>query len=326
MGEPRSVRKWVSDHAVPLLIVLVALIGVVASVTGYLMASDTKGLSRAFWLEVAKAGVQILAVAVVGGLAAAAWKTREQRREKDADDKLREEEGRSERRAKIRAELAELVDLYNDVKTVRRTLRNLGLDAKLHVPHLNTKREGGMDLSVMSKGIELKGQKREKRRLAYEGKPPEAGATQAKGADPSKDELELVGRNVRLTVEQARGFHEQMRFLNTLQLGYEAKRRQFEQAEFLGKDTDAVVKELEFIQSNVNDLVNLWEEYGWMIREGSPLGPVSEWLQDLFRQGKFRPSISEPMAVITAIMNGHLFATPRQTDEPQARRTWTEPR
>ena len=47
------------------------------------------------------------------------------------------------------------------------------------------------------------------------------------------EELEAKGLTVELTREQAAGFHEQMRLQNELQLGCEAKKRQFRQANLL---------------------------------------------------------------------------------------------
>jgi hypothetical protein len=69
------------------------------------------------WLEVVKAGV--VAVGVLGGALAAVWRNITARRE-----------AKIERNDKIRAELASLVALYNGVKSVRRTVRSLGLDLK----------------------------------------------------------------------------------------------------------------------------------------------------------------------------------------------------
>lgn len=308
MRVPRVVRGWASKNAVPIVIVVVAVVGAAAAVKGYMMIKPLTDTSSAFWLELAKAGMQILAVAVLGGLAAAAWKTREQRLAREEVRQLKAKELRSDRKAKLRAELVELVALYNDVKKVRRTLRSLGLDVKLHVPHSGAHHKEGLDVGEMEKAIKRKARKRRERTLDYRGKPKEAATTQVGETELSRDELARLGARVRLTAEQARGFHEQMVLLNTIQLAYEAKLRQFEQADLLGADKPRVVKELGYIESNLNDLVNLWEAYGWLIREGTLLGPVSEWLQDLFRQDEFRPTISKPMRAITEIMNRQLFA------------------
>jgi hypothetical protein len=302
-----------------LLVVAIGAAGVAITVFAYFEARDLtkpgelEKWDRAFWLEVAKAGVQLVAVAVLGGAAAWAWRARERARDQEA-----------ERKAKLRSELAELVALYNDGKNVRRTLRSLGLDAKLHVLHSPRRRRrrwqtelgGGMDLNVKH-GLEQKREKKRLRQMKYEGKPsPEKD----KKEGPTQEQLDRVGRTVRLTEEQVRGFHEQMQTLNELQLGYEAKKRQFGEAGLLADDDRSkVVKELTFIEGNLNDMVGLWEEYGWMIREGTPLGPVSNWLQDLFRQDEFRPSVSEPMGKITEIINHRLFGAPRKTEATLAR-------
>lgn len=315
MGAFRRLENWSSRNValwVLLLVGAIGVTGVLISVFAYSQARDLTGAGelenwdRDFWLEVAKAGVQLVAVAVLGGMAAAAWRARERNRDQEA-----------ERKAKLRGELAELVRLYNDVKKVRRTLRSLGLDAKLHVPRPprprcrrprgHTGLEGGMVVN-MKYALEQKREKKRLRLMKYEGK-PSPGKNKEEG--PTNEELDRVGRTVRLTGEQARGFHEQMQTLNELQLGYEAKKRQFLEAGLLADDDRSkVVRELTFIEGNLNDMVGLWEEYGWMIREGTPLGPVSSWLQDLFRQDEFRPSVTEPMGRITEIINHRLFGAP----------------
>ena len=119
-----------------------------------------------------------------------------------------------------------------------------------------------------------------------------------------------MGLAVELTQEQADGFQEQMQILNELQLGYEAKKRQFKQADLLGEDRAAVAETLASIESYLNDLVGVWEEHGWKIREGTKLDAVSPGLQPLYRQEQFRPAFSDPMGRITATINKHLFGAP----------------
>lgn len=70
------------------------------------------------WLEVAKAGVQIIAVGVLGGALATAWRTLDRKRERERRE-----------RDKIRVEITAMVTLYNDVKSVRRVLRSLGFES-----------------------------------------------------------------------------------------------------------------------------------------------------------------------------------------------------
>jgi len=219
------------------------------------------------WFEVAKAGLEVVAVGVAGGALAAAWRGLTARREAAAATK-----------DKIRAEFTDLIVLYNGVKSVRRALRSLGLDAKLHLDK-HTYQDKDEDYFDTREGL---------------------------------DELEKVGRAVQLTKKQADGFHEQMEVLNTLQLGYEAKARQFDQADLLEEETDAVADTLTSIENYLNKLVDLWEENGWKVHEGTKLHEVSSELQPLFRQAQFKPKFSEPMKDITAVINKHLFGAPAE--------------
>jgi len=114
-----------------------ACLGVVAIVTGAWRAHLTqdKWLDE-LWLDVAKAGVQVVAVGVLGGALAAVWRSITARREAEI-----------KRNDKIRAELVSLVALYNGVKSVRRTVRSLGLDLKTYPA---AEREIVMQAAVLS--------------------------------------------------------------------------------------------------------------------------------------------------------------------------------
>ena len=255
-----------------LWIVLIAIGGALAAAGAAMAASHTSGAWSDLWSEVAKAGVQVVAVGAVGGALTATWKAIADRRETAAATKV-----------KLRAEFLELVALYNDVKAVRRALRSLGLDAKLN-----------LDRDMYA-----------------------ANETEDKNYFSTEDglkELKAVGLAVRLSQEQADGFRKQMRILNRLQLGYEAKKRQFKQADLLGEDRAAVVATLEFIESYLNGLVGLWEEHGWTFQEGTVLDEVSPGLQRLFRKEPFRAAVSNPMEGITAVFNEHLFGATVETD------------
>jgi len=247
---------------------VIGVMGAAAACLGALLASETSGAWSDLWSDVASAGVGVVAVGVVGGALTAAWKTIEARREAVA---LTED--------KIRAEFAELILLYNGVKSVRRALRGLGLDAKLLLDPKKVEENEGRDEGYYVTGEGLK-------------------------------ELEAAGLSVELTREQAAGFQEQMGRLNELQLGYEAKKRQFEQADLLWEDRTTVAARLEDIESWLNDLVGLWEEHGWEIREGTKLVEVSPGLQPLFRQRIFRRNFSKPMEDLTGLFNAHLFGAP----------------
>lgn len=256
-------------------IAVIALMGLAVALVGAVAATSTSGDWSKVWLEVTKAGVQVLAVGVAGGAITEAWKAITDRREREART-----------RDKIRAEFAELIDIYNGVKTVRRTLRSLGLDAKLHLDPKEA-------------------EDNEKRDKLYYLK------------STGRAELKATGVAVRLTKEQADGFHEQMRTLNQLQLGYEARKRQFKQADLLGEDGSTVADTLASIERYLNHLVDLWEQHGWKIHEGTPLHTVSSWLQPLYRQRIFKRKFSSRMSHITEIINRHLFgpAKPDRRDK-----------
>jgi len=249
--------------------VVIAVVGGLIAVGGAVAALNTSGTTADVWSEVAKAGVQVVVVGVAGGALTAVWKALTDRREEAAVT-----------RGKIREEFADLVVLYNGVKSVRRALRSLGLDAKLHIDQ-DANRNKGDGYSTTLGGL---------------------------------SDLKAAGLSTELTREQAEGFREQMQILNELQLGYEAKQRQFEQANLLGDDRAEIAETLERIEKYLNGLVDLWEEHGWSIQEGTKLDAVSPHLQALFRKETFRPALTDPMNDITAIFNKHLFGAPAATD------------
>jgi hypothetical protein len=252
------------------LLALLTVVGLAAIIASAWLAHLTPHKDKwlnALWLEVAKAGVQVVAVGVLGGALAAIWQQirarrdrRIARKEKVRDrriarkEKIRDRE--IERNDKIRAELVSLVALYNDVKAVRRILRSLGLDLKTYPGH----------------------------------------------------EQEQMRQDAVLTEEQARGFHAQMLILSGLQLGFEAKVKQFGQTNFLGDDTGKVVEALGRIERHLNQVLDLWEQHGWTIREGTALAVVYGGLEKLFRvTDYFRPQVSDQMRKITKLINEHVF-------------------
>lgn len=115
-------------------------------------------------------------------------------------------------------------------------------------------------------------------------------------------------RTAVLTEEQACGFHAQMLILSGLQLEFESKAKQFGQTNFLDDDTDNVVKCLARIEDHLNQILFLWEQSGWTVREGMALKVVSDGLVKLFRvRDHLRPEVSEPMREITCLINKHVF-------------------
>jgi uncharacterized membrane protein YcjF (UPF0283 family) len=112
---------------------LFTCLGLVAVIAGAWLADLTEDKwFDALWLEVAKAGVQVVAVGVLGGALAATWQTITSRREAEIERDAKERERELESNDKIRDELVSLVALYNGVKAVRRVLRSLGLDLKTY--------------------------------------------------------------------------------------------------------------------------------------------------------------------------------------------------
>jgi hypothetical protein len=254
-----ELRKRLRRHAAWWLLALLTVLGLVAIITGAWLARLTPDKDKwldALWLEVAKAGVQVVAVGVLGGALAAIWQNITAQREAKVADDAKERDREVERNDKIRAELVSLVALYNDVKSVRRILRSLGLDLKTY---------------------------------------PDA-------------EREQVRQNAVLTEEQARGFHAQMLILSGLQLGFESKAKQFGQTDFLDDDTGKVVEALDRIEEHLNQVLELWEQSGQTIREGTALAEVSKGLEKLFRvRDHLRPQVSDQMREITELINEHVF-------------------
>lgn len=113
------------------LIALLSLLGLVVIIASAFLATRTqdKWLDD-LWIEVAKAGVWVVGVGVLGGALGAIWKSISARLQEQiaADEKERDRD--IERNEKMRAELVALVNMYNEVKAVRRTLRSLGFDPK----------------------------------------------------------------------------------------------------------------------------------------------------------------------------------------------------
>lgn len=106
--------RWRRRPSPWLVLGVIAFLGLGATVAAaYWAHRTTDTWVEDLLFEVARAGVQIFAIGVLGGAAAAAWRAREARREA---------------RAKVREELVAVVGLYNDVKRVRRILKSQGLD------------------------------------------------------------------------------------------------------------------------------------------------------------------------------------------------------
>jgi hypothetical protein len=182
-------RKW--SRLVPLSVVVpVALAGlvIIAMAAGLALQTTDKWLDD-LWKEIANAGVQVVAVGVLGGLVAAAWKDREldrasHERGVEAGRATREKELEADRaaREKIRGELMVIVDLYNRVKRVRRTLRSQGLDLVVR------RRDHPLDADFALTESQVRAFRRQMRRLTivqleFESKVRQFGQTNLLGED-----------------------------------------------------------------------------------------------------------------------------------------------
>jgi len=92
------------------------VIALVLGLAGIVVGSINTTRRDELWLEVAKAGVQLVAVVLIGGAVSAAWKYSEQARD-----------ARQEQRERQLAVFSQIVASYNEVKAIRRILRSLGL-------------------------------------------------------------------------------------------------------------------------------------------------------------------------------------------------------
>ena len=268
-----------AKHHVPYLVLVGAgVLGLLMAILGALLAWDAdSGEYDPVGFEVAKAGIQVFAVGVLGGAAAWAWKVMSEHREAIArEERERQEQAAVEeqkrreqvererqteltaeqaRRDQVNAQLFELFDMYNEVKQVRRIVRSLGLDLKA------------------------------------KSRPPAAG-----------------GGETRLTPEQVDGFKKQMLRLDTVQLKFEAKARQFGQTNVLNDDTTSVVEDLVTIEKHLRKTLEVaWEGRSWTVREGTQVQEISAALQPLLRKDEFRTGISEPLLRLTAKINANLY-------------------
>jgi hypothetical protein len=110
--EQGNKQSWSAGKWLALALIVAGAVSVAAIVIGALGADRGDDL----WLEVAKAGVQMVAVGLIGTAVAAAWRYLEQ--ERDRKRQVHEQQ---------LAVFREVVWSYNEVKAIRRTLRSLGL-------------------------------------------------------------------------------------------------------------------------------------------------------------------------------------------------------
>ena len=120
-----SRRTWVLAMAVAF--------GAFAAALGWIFSDRTNDL----WFEVAKAGIQVVAVGVVGGGLATVWR-------RLGEMSARIDEVEHSRRDRLASDYSELATLYNQVKAIRRRLGSLGLDLKQRESHHPLDATGGL--------------------------------------------------------------------------------------------------------------------------------------------------------------------------------------
>lgn len=98
------------------LIGLLSLVFLLAVLTSYLALQKAAGATSGIWFEVAKLGLQLAGITVIGGLVSLGFRLWEKLR--DEDRQL------SENRQAL---VLEIISFYEEVKSARRTLRALGL-------------------------------------------------------------------------------------------------------------------------------------------------------------------------------------------------------
>jgi len=98
------------------LIGLLSFVFLLAVLTSYLALQKAAGTTSGIWFEVAKLGLQLAGVTVIGGLVSLGFRLWEKLR--DEDRHLNENR---------QALVLEIISFYEEVKSVRRTLRAVGL-------------------------------------------------------------------------------------------------------------------------------------------------------------------------------------------------------
>jgi hypothetical protein len=190
-----ALREQAAKLRPPQLIALLTALGLVAVIISAWLANSTDELWQdKLWLEVAKAGVWVVAVGVLGGALGAIWKNISADREvqvaedaKERDRRLaedaKERDRQLERNDKIRAELASLVGLYNDVKAVRRTLRSFGFDPKYPTPRTGTAAQTSVLTAEQARAFQAQMQILNGLQLHFEAKAKQFGQTDFLDAD-----------------------------------------------------------------------------------------------------------------------------------------------
>jgi hypothetical protein len=206
-----------------------AVLGIVMLVMGFVRIDDDETL----YVELAKAGLQLIVVGVLGTALAAGWKWVEYQRD----------QRRAQREVQLKL-FVRLVASYNEVKAIRRTLRSYGLCTA-------------------------------------------AGA---------------------LSQGQVNAFREQMTCLNTVQLDFEALKREIGEARLFEDNSLEILEALQRVETYLNGVLKLWERKGAEIDVGTDGKVVASGLRCFIGESKmFKSYVVEPRRRATALMQDSIF-------------------
>jgi hypothetical protein len=249
-----------------------ALLGVALVIIGAVLSEQREEL----WIEIAKVGIQLLVIGIIGGALSAGWKLAEERR---SEQRRLAEEIRSEQRRlaeEIRSEERKLAE-------ERRSHERRQFDLDLETNREIHQRQLGSFMEVVAAYNGVKSVRRTLKSLGL------------KTHEGVMDELQVAG------------FHAQMARLNELQLVFEAMVRELGETALFGDDTDAIVTELNGVERYLNRVLEIWEENGSTIRSGSPTAPVAHGLSGLISGSRFASGVVERRQRLTEAMHNHLF-------------------
>lgn len=124
MDKTSLAKKWRDWRGLAITLVIVVAVGVVLLVVSVALSDSPKDL----WLELGRAGVQLLVIGVLGGLLTVGWQGVERRRASAREDQAKRLQDDHERHDRMLAAFLHVLSAYNGVKAVRRTLRSLGFE------------------------------------------------------------------------------------------------------------------------------------------------------------------------------------------------------
>lgn len=98
-----------------------------------------------------------------------------------------------------------------------------------------------------------------------------------------------------LAAEQIEGFRYWMRELSRVQLGFEAKKREFEQLCSSGRATSEQATILRDVEKWLNKVVDVWEEKSASLRDGMAATTITDGLDALIRSSSLKANVTEPL-------------------------------